>query len=74
MISQDKQRRFEEDLIDSYDEELEMEVDDRILDGEGAFSAEAREQRKTYFRELFRLKVNSSSCRTGLLPAATGWW
>ena len=56
MISQDKQRRFEEDLIDSYDEELEMEVDDRILDGEGALSAEAREQRKIYFRELFRLQ------------------
>jgi len=56
MISQDKQRRFEEDLIDSYDEELEMEVDDRILDGDGAFSAEAREQRKIYFRELFRLQ------------------
>lgn len=56
MISQDKQRRFEEDLIDSYDEELEMEVDDRILDGDSAFSAEAREQRKVYFRELFRLQ------------------
>ena len=38
MISQDRQRRFEEDLIDSYDEELEMEVDDRILDGESALT------------------------------------
>src|SRR5471030_2000034 len=56
MNSQEKQRRFEEDLIDSYDEELEMEVDDRILDGDGALSAEAREQRKIYFRELFRLQ------------------
>ena len=34
MISQDRQRRFEADLIDSYDEELEMELDDRLLDGE----------------------------------------
>src|ERR1700722_14976342 len=56
MISQDKQRRFEEDLIDAYDEELEMEVDDRISDGEAAFSPEHREARKTYFRELFRLQ------------------
>jgi polyphosphate kinase len=56
MNSQDRQRRFQEDLVDSYDEELEMEIDDRILDGEGAFSAEARAQRKTYFRELFRLQ------------------
>ncbi|QYD71258.1 polyphosphate kinase 2 [Paraburkholderia edwinii] len=51
-----RQRRFEEDLIDAYDEELEMEVDDRILDGEGAISDEARALRKTYFRELFRLQ------------------
>ncbi|GAB7521993.1 polyphosphate kinase 2 [Paraburkholderia sp. 2C] len=51
-----RQRRFEEDLIDAYDEELEMEVDDRILDGEGAVSDEARALRKRYFRELFRLQ------------------
>ncbi|HEY4351454.1 MAG TPA: polyphosphate kinase 2 [Paraburkholderia sp.] len=51
-----RQRRFEEDLIDAYDEELEMEVDDRILDGEGAVSDEARALRKHYFRELFRLQ------------------
>ena len=56
MISQDRQRRFEADLIDSYDEELEMEVDDRLLDGESALSEEARELRKVYFRELFRLQ------------------
>jgi polyphosphate kinase 2 len=51
-----RQRRFEEDLIDAYDEELEMERDDDVLDGEGVFSAEQRELRKTYFRELFRLQ------------------
>ena len=51
-----RQRRFEEDLIDAYDEELEMEVDDRILDGEGALTDEARDLRKRYFRELFRLQ------------------
>ncbi|MBP0592017.1 polyphosphate kinase 2 [Paraburkholderia sp. LEh10] len=51
-----RQRRFEEDLVDAYDEELEMEIDDRILDGSEAFTPEAREARKHYFRELFRLQ------------------
>jgi polyphosphate kinase 2 len=52
----ERQRRFQEDLIDAYDEEVEMEVDDRLLDGENALSPEAREARKHYFRELFRLQ------------------
>jgi len=52
----ERQRRFQEDLIDAYDEEVEMEVDDRLLDGENALSPEAREARKQYFRELFRLQ------------------
>jgi polyphosphate kinase 2 len=52
----ERQRRFEEDLIDAYDEELEMEVDDRIIDGADALTAENRESRKMYFRELFRLQ------------------
>src|SRR6202789_2735264 len=56
MNPQERQRRFQEELGGRYDEELEMEIDDRILDGESAFSAEARAQRKTYFRELFRLQ------------------
>jgi polyphosphate kinase 2 len=52
----ERQRRFEEDLIDAYDEELEMEVDDRIIDGADGLTAEARDARKHYFRELFRLQ------------------
>ncbi|CAB3722077.1 polyphosphate kinase 2 [Trinickia soli] len=52
----ERQRRFEEDLVDAYDEELEMEVDDRILDGSDAFTPEARALRRHYFRELFRLQ------------------
>ncbi|MFH5250401.1 polyphosphate kinase 2 [Burkholderia semiarida] len=53
-----RQRRFEEDLVDAYDEELEMELDDRRFDnGEDLlFSPERREARKEYFRELFRLQ------------------
>jgi polyphosphate kinase 2 len=49
-------RRLQDDVIDSYDEELEMEVDDRFLDGESAMTPEARAARRTYFRELFRLQ------------------
>jgi polyphosphate kinase 2 len=52
----ERQRRFEEDLVDAYDEELEMEVDDLILDGSAAFTPEARSLRRHYFRELFRLQ------------------
>ena len=51
-----------DDLIDSYDEELEMELDDDRLDAllmvDGA-TAQAREgsiDRRVYFRELFRLQ------------------
>jgi len=49
-------RRLQEDVIDSYDEELEMEVDDRLLDGALGLTPEARETRRMYFRELFRLQ------------------
>ena len=52
----ERHRRLHEDLIDAYDEEVEMEVDDRLLDGAGVLSPEAREARKHYFRELFRLQ------------------
>ncbi|RTL32072.1 MAG: polyphosphate kinase 2 [Burkholderiales bacterium] len=56
-IDEDLLRRLQDDVIDSYDEELEMEVDDRLLSGErGGLSEEAREQRRLYFRELFRLQ------------------
>ena len=53
-----RQRRLEEDLVDAYDEELEMELDDRRFDeGEDLlFSPERSEARKRYFRELFRLQ------------------
>ncbi len=56
MNESEKQRRFHADGIDSYDEEFEMEVDDRFLDSEQTFSEEDRLLRKTYFRELFRLQ------------------
>jgi polyphosphate kinase 2 len=55
-LDEKRRRRFEEDLIDAYDEELEMEVDDRALEDNHVFSPEARHARKVYFRELFRLQ------------------
>ena len=53
-------RRIHADLRDSYDEELELELDDRrILEAvntEESGGVEDREARKRYFRELFRLQ------------------
>jgi polyphosphate kinase 2 len=62
-IDDDVMRRIRHDLIDSYDEELEMELEDRTLaqlTGEETLSeqdkAQDKERRRQYFRELFRLQ------------------
>jgi polyphosphate kinase 2 len=55
-IDADMLRRLQDDVIDSYDEELELEVDDRILDGPAGQTDAARDDRRLYFRELFRLQ------------------
>nr|WP_315207249.1 polyphosphate kinase 2 [uncultured Albidiferax sp.] len=54
----DMVRRMHHDLIDSYDEELELEMDDRMLSGQDDEpTTEAhKEARRQYFRELFRLQ------------------
>ncbi|MEY8876264.1 MAG: polyphosphate kinase 2 [Leptothrix sp. (in: b-proteobacteria)] len=49
-------RRLQDDVIDSYDEELEMELDDRLTHGDTTLRPENREARQRYFRELFRLQ------------------
>jgi polyphosphate kinase 2 len=54
-------QRIERDLLDSYDEELELEIDDRDptdrLDGlDSAGGTTDKQARLTYFRELFRLQ------------------
>jgi polyphosphate kinase len=54
-------RRIRNDLIDSYDEELEMELEDRSageLTGDAPLTqtAQDKENRRQYFRELFRLQ------------------
>jgi polyphosphate kinase 2 len=54
-------RRIRSDMLDSYDEELEMELDDHnqdeLADGlSPELSAEQKSDRRTYFRELFRMQ------------------
>ena len=52
-------RRLRRDLLDSYDEELEMELEDRsdrVPGSAGGDAEEKRRERLTYFQELFRLQ------------------
>ncbi|MGI4813789.1 MAG: polyphosphate kinase 2 [Janthinobacterium lividum] len=61
-LDEERQRRLQAEMIDSWDEELEMEIDDRRFDANGAAraphaSSEAeRVARRLYFQELFRLQ------------------
>jgi len=51
--------RLRQELVDGYDEELEMEYEDRNVDeiaGMLVDSDEYKEKRRRYFRELFRLQ------------------
>lgn len=55
-------QRIRRDLADSYDEELELELEDRNLDelsdsGMDVASAQYKESRRQYFRELFRMQA-----------------
>ncbi|QHI98343.1 polyphosphate kinase 2 [Xylophilus rhododendri] len=49
-------QRISRDLVDSYDEELELELEDRAFDGEGHYQVDDKAARQAYFRELFRLQ------------------
>ena len=52
-------KRLRGDLLDGYDEELEMELEDRNIDAVAGVltdSAEYKTARQAYFRELFRLQ------------------
>ena len=54
-------RRIRRDLADSYDEEFELELEDRNLDEMAESSADIdssqyKESRRVYFRELFRMQ------------------
>ena len=54
----DLMQRIARDLMDSYDEEIELEIEDRIVDGELGDSPVATDKaaRQAYFTELFRLQ------------------
>jgi polyphosphate kinase 2 (PPK2 family) len=57
----DLHRRLERELLDSYDEELELELDDRRFEEIGSGTAhpptdEEKAQRQRYFKELLRLQ------------------
>ena len=57
LFDQDEmRRRIEAELIDGYDEELEMEMEDRQADPLSVVEGEDAQRRVTYFRELFRLQ------------------
>ncbi|HRO49072.1 MAG TPA: polyphosphate kinase 2 [Hyphomicrobium sp.] len=53
-------QRLEDEAIESFDEELEMELDDdrmdQLLSGDDLPEPDGQLDRKTYFRELFRLQ------------------
>ncbi|MGK6311012.1 polyphosphate kinase 2 [Variovorax sp. DT-64] len=49
-------QRIARDLIDSYDEELELEIEDRNLDELESGQATDKAARRAYFKELFRLQ------------------
>lgn len=53
---EDLMQRIARDLIDSYDEELELEIEDRHVDEAGAPVGIDKASRAAYFRELFRLQ------------------
>ena len=58
--SDELRRRLQAEAVDSFDEELEIELDDERLDSllsdTGEPTVEGELDRKTYFRELFRLQ------------------
>ena len=60
-IDEETMRRIRHDLIDSYDEELEMELEDQSVsqmtgEDSGNWDQQDKERRRQYFRELFRLQ------------------
>ena len=61
-VDADLVRRIHQDLRDDFDEELELELEDQVLDrmaqgDQVASSKEAGLERRIYFRELFRLQA-----------------
>ena len=60
-LSDEQIKKLQSDILDGYDEEWEMEYEDRnidnlALDEVRSLTPEEKEYRKRYFRELFRLQ------------------
>lgn len=56
-IDSELMERMSRELLDEYDEEFEMEIEDRDWsDGETPLSKNYKVERQVYFRELFRLQ------------------
>jgi hypothetical protein len=71
-------KRIHNDMVDSFDEELEMEVEDGILPEWQVPETQAEKDaakvaRRQYFRELFRMQGELVRCRNGWSPPATSW-
>ena len=59
MSEEELMRRLRGDLLDGFDEELEMELEDRNIDAVAGVltdAADYKAARQQYFRELFRLQ------------------
>jgi polyphosphate kinase len=59
MDSAEEKGRMQVELLDAYDEELELELEDRPFDADGneiALTDEQRRERRTYFAELLHLQ------------------
>ena len=54
--TQDLMQRIANDLIDSYDEELELEIEDRNVDDLGGLQPTDKLARQQYFKDLFHLQ------------------
>jgi len=55
--SDDLMQRIARDLMDSYDEEIELEIEDRVMDGNLDHTPVSdKAARQAYFTELFRLQ------------------
>ncbi|MDO5652618.1 MAG: polyphosphate kinase 2 [Brachymonas sp.] len=60
MTPPDMLRRLRSDVLDGYDEELEMELEDRNIDALANIALDDEDyklERRNYFRELFRLQA-----------------
>ena len=53
---EDLMRRIARDLVDGYDEELELELEDRSVNEAGELVSTDKAARQLYFQELFRLQ------------------